>query len=222
MNGAEPEPPAPETPPTEPEASRSRRLPGSAVLGGLISLIGLGWLLSSTGVLELTVASTIAVLLIAAGLAILATPEAPHGLLITVGIVLALAGATATVVDGDPLRGGIGDRVEEPLAIADVEGTYRLGIGQLTLDLTAPSFAACATTRIEASVGIGQLVVVVPDGATIDVRGEVGIGNLELLGRQRGGVSVDLHMHAAGAPGAPVLEFDLAAGIGDVTVTRAW
>src|SRR3972149_1787879 len=127
MNGAEPEPPpAPETPPAAPEASRPRRRHGSAVLGGLISLVGLGWLLSSTGVLELTVASTIALLLIAAGLAILATPEAPHGLLITVGIVLALAGAVATVVDTDLLRGGIGDRIEEPLVIADVEDTYRL------------------------------------------------------------------------------------------------
>ncbi len=221
MNSAGPEPPASETPPAEPETSRPRRLHGSAVLGGLISLIGLGWLLSTTGLLELTVPSTIALLLIAAGLAILATPEAPHGLLITVGIVLALAGAVATVVDADLLRGGIGDRFEQPLAIADVEDTYRLGIGQLTLDLTAPSFAAGETTRIEAAVGIGQLVVVVPAGAAIDVRGEVGIGNLELLGRQRGGVSVDLDMQAAGAPGAPLLEFDLAVGIGDVTVTRA-
>ena len=223
MNGAEPEPPpAPETPPAEPEASRPRRLHGSAVLGGLISLIGLGWLLSSTGVFELTVASTIALLLIAAGLAIPATPEAPHGLLIRVGIVLALAGAVATVVDTDLLRGGIGDRIEEPLVIADVEDTYRLGIGQLRLDLTGPSFAAGETTRIEATVGIGQLAVVVPAEAAIDVRGEVGIGDLQLLGRQRGGISVDLHMRAAGAPGAPVLELDLTAGIGEVTVTRAW
>ena len=61
--------------------------------------------------------------------------------------------------------------------------------------------------------------MLVPAAATLDVKGRVGVGNLQLLGRQEGGVDVELRVQAKGERPGPSLELDLEVGIGDLEVT---
>ena len=76
-----------------------------------------------------------------------------------------------------PLKGGIGDRTWAPDTIAEVrsDSPYRLAIGDGTLDLTA--ILPGESFEVEASVGLGQLTVLVPavhDKRVIDEKSAAG------------------------------------------------
>ena len=82
-------------------------------------------------------------------------------------------------------------------------------------DLPAPAGPEPAIVR--ARVGIGQLVVIVPDGVAVRVEGKAGLGNVKVLEREEGGIDVDLVVEPpAGAE--PTLDLRLSVGIGEVSV----
>jgi hypothetical protein len=99
---------------------------------------------------------------VAIGLVLVLVPGR-HGLLALLGLLVALAGAPALLVDDDVLGGGLGDRVEKPRAAADLE-PYRHGLGKLTVDLTSPGLELDGA-RVVASLAVGELVVLLPDDA---------------------------------------------------------
>jgi hypothetical protein len=125
-----------------------------------------------------------------------------------------------------PVEGGFAERVVRPQSPAEVRPSYRLAGGELILDLSRVRFGPGAAP-IEASVGGGRLLVVVPDEVAVDVRGRVGIGNLDLLGQEEPGAQLDTTVNrpASRAPArgaaAPTLDLDLMAGYGVVEVRRA-
>jgi predicted membrane protein len=189
---------------------------GRVALGAILVVAGVIWLLSATGALDLSYGTWIGVLLVLIGLAIALIPGR-HGGLVLLGILVALAGLPALVVDEDVFRGGVGDELETPTSRADLE-PYRHGIGKLTVDLTSPDLDLDGAT-VEASIGIGELVVVVPDDADVELDVHVGIGNVEALGRSESGVDVDV-VGLSGTSGRQELALELEAGIGDVRVER--
>jgi predicted membrane protein len=75
------------------------------------------------------------------------------------------------------------------------------------------------TTAVEARVGVGELVVEVPDGVSFQVVASSGLGEVQVLGEQEGGVAnrVDATVEAGGDRR---LELDLRVGIGQVRVER--
>jgi len=188
----------------------SRLALGVILVGG-----GLLWLLSSTGVIDLSYQTWIGVLLIAIGLAIAFTPGR-HGLLAALGVLVVLAGLPALVVDTNLLRGGVGDEIEAPSSPEAVT-TYRQGIGKLTVDLTAPMLRT-EDVAVEARLGIGELLVIVPFLSPVTVDAHVGIGNVETLGRSRSGIDVDVRESVEGIGGE--LALDLEAGIGNIRIQR--
>jgi hypothetical protein len=106
------------------------------------------------------------------------------GAVATVAVVLAgLAGAAVAAVDA---KGGVGERVERPHTGADLEDEYRLGAGQLELDLSGLELPP-GETRVKARVGFGELDVVLPAGVAVDVTSEVEWGHADVLGRQEDG-----------------------------------
>jgi predicted membrane protein len=117
-----------------------------------------------------------------------------------------------------PLRGGIDDRVIAPADLAGLPTTERLGIGDLTLDLADVDFTG-DERHLTASVAIGQLTVVVPDGVTVELHGDVGVGVVDAFELQNDGwtPSVDETFEGSG-PGR--IELDLEVGIGHVEVRR--
>jgi predicted membrane protein len=98
-------------------------------------------------------------------------------------IIAVVAGGAIAAVDA---KGGVDDRMERPRTAADLEDEYHLGAGELELDLSELELPA-GETRVEASVGFGELDIILPTGAPVDVTGEVRWGDAEVLGREEHG-----------------------------------
>jgi phage shock protein PspC (stress-responsive transcriptional regulator) len=130
--------------------------------------------------------------------------------------VLGLVALVASI--GVPLFSGIGDRVVRPSAATGVRSKYELGIGNLTLDLGDVAIPR-GQTFVNARVGIGNLRVVVPQDASVDVRGSVGIGAVDLLDQSDSGTSV--HDHVVDRTGSGrVVVLKARTGLGKVEVER--
>ena len=186
----------------------SRLALGAILLGGVAL-----WLLANVGVLDLSYQTWIGVLLVAIGLSITLTPG-HHGLLALLGILAVLAGLPALLVD-DVVTGDVGEATETPATAAELE-KYEHGIGKLTIDLTSPHLAR-ADLHVEAGIGIGELLVLVPEATGVSVDAHVGIGNVDVLGIEEGGLDVDVEQDVAGE-GDHRLSLELEAGIGDIRV----
>jgi hypothetical protein len=79
------------------------------------------------------------------------------------------------------LGNGIGHRDYVVAGRADVRAAYKLGIGDLTVDLSKVAFAE-RPAHVSARVDVGRLTVIVPGGTRVRVTGDADYGNLELLG----------------------------------------
>lgn len=182
-------------------------------LGALLLGAGVLWLLSIADVLELSYQTWVGLILIAIGLAIAFTPG-HHGLLVVLGVLVTLAGLPALVV-GDVFTGDVGDAIEVPATPAEIV-PYEHGIGKLTIDLTSPGLGG-DDLDVEAHIGIGELLVLVPDEADVVVDAHVGIGNIDALGTEEGGLDVDLEDRIP-VGGEQEISLELEAGIGDIRI----
>jgi len=140
--------------------------------------------------------------------------------MMVVGVALTVVLSVAVAADWDlgaPLAGGVGDRTVRPATPAEL-ATYELGAGDLLVDLRQLQVPP-GTTAVEARVGVGELVVEVPDGVSFQVVASSGLGEVQVLGEQEGGVAnrVDATVEAGGDRR---LELDLRVGIGQVRVER--
>lgn len=136
-------------------------------------------------------------------------------ILILLAILVAPIGIVASFVTA-PLEGGVGDHTFAPVTAAEVQPDYRSLGGRLTLDLTQ-LITSPRDIHIAASVAIGQLVVILPEGASIELHTQVGAGDVLVLGSQDVGTSLDSifvrrHMNRT------TFILDLEAGIGEVYV----
>jgi phage shock protein PspC (stress-responsive transcriptional regulator) len=125
-----------------------------------------------------------------------------------------------------PLEGGIGGLRFTPANAAELRDEYRLMGGTLILDLTDLSIPA-QPVRIAASVAAGQLVVIVPPDASVELRARMGAGQVTVFDYYHDGIiltnagtSLDeqyVRRHRFG----PTYVLDLQGGIGDVFVTNS-
>ncbi|MCW4352494.1 PspC domain-containing protein [Hoyosella sp. YIM 151337] len=142
-----------------------------AVLTALALLFGVSWLTAGRiGAITLAV--------IGVGLLIGAFRGAGHGL---VPVAAPLAGfviiaTIAAPFDFSYFKAGIGERSYQPVAISDLQPEYRLGMGSLTVDLRELDLTENAA--IDASVGIGELVVRVPDDINVRTSCDVKMGEM--------------------------------------------
>lgn len=207
-----------------PAAAPSRRPHGAALLGGVLAVAGLVWLLAAADAVPVAAQAAIGVLLVAVGLAHALLPSGPHqGLLVAAGVTLALLGAAASALNLDLVDGGVGDRRYAPGELTELRHEYSLGIGSLGIDLTRlePAGETAGAVPLRATIGIGELVVAVPRGASVVVDARVAVGELDVRGRRRSGVDVRLQTDDAGdaAEGdAPSFRLELEGGIGSVRV----
>ena len=183
-------------------------------VGAILLATGVVWLLATLGVIDLTYRAWIGVVLVAIGLTIMLLPGR-HGMLVLLGVVVALAGAPALLVDGEVVAGGIGERTETPASATELE-PYRHGVGKLTVDLR--SFAVDIDRPfVRASVGIGELVVLTPSGSDVTIDAHAGIGSIETPDRSRSGIDVELESSIHGEIGGEIrLRLDV--GIGTIRV----
>ena len=201
--------------------------PAPRVAGLLPAGVGLVFVAAGTAAqLDVTdVASVdwrivVAALVVAAGALVVAAAATGRrvGGVAALGVVLLLALALGLAVRV-PLFSGIGNRDVAPAAVADLPARYELGIGRLTVDLAGLELPR-GETRLRTTVGIGDLRVLVPRNATVEVDGRAQAGDVELLGRERHGGHVRQRLVERVGSGR-VLVLDAWVGLGRVRVERS-
>jgi hypothetical protein len=209
-------------PPAGPAPPADRHGPASAtvLVGALLVLVGIGWLLDASGV-EVPWRAVLPAALIAVGLACVAGAfrGRQHALMV-VGVALTVVLSLAAAADWDldvPWGGGVGDRTERPTTPADLTG-YELGVGNLVVDLRQLQVPP-GTTAVEARVGIGELVVEVPQGVSVQVVASSGLGQVQVFGDEDGGIASRIDASSEQG-GDRRLELDARVGLGEVRVEQ--
>jgi hypothetical protein len=190
---------------------------GRLVLGGLLIAFGVLWLVDAAGLTELRWRVVLPAALTVVGVGLLASAgRRNHGGLVGLGIVLTVLVVFAGMFPVSTPLVGVGDRTERPRAAAEMATGYELGMGTLLVDLRDVEVPR-GGAELSASVGMGDLVVRLPEGVGAEVRARSGAGEIVLLGRSRGGVGVTLDERV---PENPTLTLDLSVGLGKVEVRR--
>jgi phage shock protein PspC (stress-responsive transcriptional regulator) len=220
---AESQPPVRDLP-AAPEPLPARRyLPLTWITAGILAACaGVAVLLDGTGAFDVTPTRFLVFALSLTSAALVATAWVGRpGGLVALGIVLAVSLAAATAIHVPPWA-GIGEQIERPRSVAELGSSYELGAGRLVLDLRAVDLDG-GTRTIEADVGVGELVVLLPRGIAAQARSHVSIGHLELFGSERGGIDIgEASSVAAVAPEFEgergTFDLDLEVGVGSASV----
>ena len=194
----------------------------SRILMGLILVVlGAGWIIALLADVTIPWALVFAVAVILIGMRLVAGPDDNLGFWIMVGIVavawamfLPTAPATLSLASS-----GVGDRTHAPIRAADLPASYELGIGTLELDLSRLE-AADESVPLTATVGMGDLVVVLPCDLSATGTATAGVGDLAILGDSSGGVSLSRAWthRSLTAAAAGELELETSVGIGTTTI----
>jgi phage shock protein PspC (stress-responsive transcriptional regulator) len=208
------------TPPPVVRAPRERSRLGLVTVSAAALVSGaLAWAYAA-GADSLTPARITAVaLLIVGGGLVVGTWIGRARWLIAVGLLLCLGLGTAAAADatGGTLRGGIGSRTWVADQAVDRQ-SYRLGIGEATLDLTQLPTGG-GHVVVNARVGLGHLIVLVPDGVPVRVHAKVRIGDITEYGRSLvNGSDTVQRTRSYGPAGDPQVEVEANVGTGQVEV----
>ena len=207
----------------EPAMVKSLRLPwrsgaGRAALGAAFIVVAAAMVLASTDAIHWDVASGIAILGLGAVL-IAASFAGGARWLIIPGLLL--AGAVGFLKAADVhLRGGWGDRDIAVASVADLHDRYDLSAGRLRIDLRDLQLSEGEERNIRARVGMGDLVIRVPQGVTVDADARSGAGQVELFGRQSDGLDVTHTTTQDLGSGGGTLHLDADVGLGRIIVVR--
>jgi phage shock protein PspC (stress-responsive transcriptional regulator) len=223
-------PPAPEPQPGEaPPAVEQRNGPRSPVPGvtvaALLIVIGIAVLLRQFTDIDLGARAVLgtALLVVGVGLvvgAVTGLGRGARGGLIGLGLVLTAALAVASTVHLP--SHDVGDRTYRPLTAAAVERHYEHGVGDLTIDLTAVDLAALdapIVTTIDS--GLGDVDVVVPRSADVEVTVHTGAGEADVFGvNSEGGFFPGSGSADWSGNSEPEFRITISNGVGDVEVER--
>jgi phage shock protein PspC (stress-responsive transcriptional regulator) len=135
--------------------------------------------------------------------------------LIVLGVLLLPFAWIASLIDV-PMQGPWGSHRFSPTSPAEVRETYHVAGGQLVLDLSRIEGGGDPIT-VAADVGVGELRVLVPDDASLELDASVGGGAMSILG----GPTQDgtgLEDHRMIEAGEPEIILDLETGLGVIRV----
>jgi phage shock protein PspC (stress-responsive transcriptional regulator) len=215
--------PTAETARSAPAAARPPKRPSlfAPVLGALLAAAGLFGLLAVLGVYDVDLAVVLAAAVAAVGgaIAVGAMTQRRVGGLVVLGLLL-LAAFGAAAMTPVSVSSGIGEKVERPLAVSSLQSSYELGVGELDLDLGSVTLRP-GTTSVDASVGVGQLLITVPEGVAVEVDAHAGVGEVNLFGARDDGIDAQRTITIPGStPDAPVLDIEADIGFGYIEVRR--
>jgi phage shock protein PspC (stress-responsive transcriptional regulator) len=212
--------PEPSPPAAEPPAPRKRSKAGlitvgaALVVGGGLALAypyAGGWL---------TPAHIIGILLGVLGLGMVGGSFVRGGRgLIGLAVPLAAVGILLTAVSPDGWHGA-GEITERPTTVDQVRPNYQRSLGAVDLDLRALPNTGTVDTRV--NVGAGDIVIVVPPKADVEVRCHANLGNVECLGHTAAGADTDVSVTDNGVdgPGGLKIKLDVEVGTGNAEVRR--
>lgn len=200
----------------EPDETTSSR---PTAVGWGIGLIAIGviWILALAGV-TIRWELVLPIALIGIGLVVLTVGRRGIGDgLVGLGVVVAVIAILVPTSAGPPPISA-GGRDISVVDLDALEPEYTLGAGSLELDLRDLD-AAGMPVEVRVRVGMGELVVRVPEGASVDGDARVGLGEVRAFGQSRGGVVPTLSLSSDGDDRLE-LQLDLQVGMGRIEVTR--
>ena len=142
------------------------------------------------------------------------------GLATAFGVALAfvlVAAAIFAAVFHVHVGNGIGDRTYNVTTFGDLRSEYKLGIGDLRVDMRDVQLPV-GVTHLRMRVDVGRLVLLVPHNAALRVSTDADVGSVDLLGRSTDGREIDRSVDEAGKR---VLDVDAHVGAGSLHVERA-
>jgi phage shock protein PspC (stress-responsive transcriptional regulator) len=155
----------------------------------------------------------VAGLVIAAGAALVAAAfvgGARWLVLPAMAIALPLAFVSAAGIN---LDGGFGERTERPGTLAEVHDSYRIGAGQLVVDLRDVKLPA-GDHRLKIGIGTGHALVLVPQDVCVASKASIGMGAVQSFDRVGGGIDVNWEDGRKAPAGTPRLVIDGDVGLG--------
>lgn len=229
-----PVPPAPPVPvppvppagaaPTAPAPSPARTEPsvlGRAVVGAAALAVGIALLLGNTTSLDVSPKAIVAVLLlIVGGGLIVGSRWGRARWLIVPGLVLTALLALLAVLPDWRLDDGAGERLYRPDDLAELRSSYRLGAGELRLDLSELDLDG-SQVDVAARVGFGELAVIVPDDVRVVATARASVGEVDLFGRTQGGLGRVGETVVDGDEDEGTIRLVARVGFGEITLRRA-
>lgn len=219
------------------ERQRAGTRIGRLTFGLAMMTLGVLWLLGSLGVLDVGPRQVLAATLLVVGLGLLASSIAGRGRgLIATGLLIAPLVMLLTLSpriplifanDGPIIVENREPAVIRPQSVAAISGTLEFGVGTVVIDLRdldVDELVAAGVTSLDVALGVGDLRILLPADVTTEVRAELGIGRIDLIGRTNGGFGVSAEATVAPAglsdAGDALLELHVEQGIGRITVAR--
>jgi hypothetical protein len=208
--GVAPPPPPVQAPP------RPKSILGRMTIAVGLIAIGAMTLLDTANIIEPTFRHYLAVAVGIVGVGLLVgTLWGRSWGLIVLGLVLMPALIAATVVQV-PLRGSFGERIYQPQTIAEIPDRYQLAGGTLEIDLRGLDLDR-GPVVIVATVGFGELVVLVPAEAATTLDARAGFGEVVIDGASSGGINV---VKSTQWPGIGSVIVDVEVGFGSARIVR--
>ncbi|KOV20847.1 hypothetical protein ADK60_25885 [Streptomyces sp. XY431] len=178
-----------ETGPTPPPAPRPpvvvhRRERSPLGLIGLLLAVGAAsavWSASADGGTAVAAGTVLATALLVIGLTLLLGAKFGRARRLVVPGVLLTVALTAIGQSSVSAQNLLGERSWTAVTAVELEPKYTLGIGSARLDLGGLDPAG-ATLATEVELGAGDLTVTVPPDVTVNVRAEVGLGQVRVPG----------------------------------------
>ena len=201
----------------QPRVARKRERSGLGwlTIGAALLALGVAALLDGANVVGISLVQYLAVPLAILGIGMLIGTWYGRARWLAAPALLLTPFVLAASLVHVPFKGGSGDVTYRPATVAAVRPVYRLTAGQLTIDLRALKLTAPISIR--ATAVAGHILVYVPPGATLNVRGRAGGGEVSLFGRTFDGFNIDVR-RSFGPPSPHVITLDLEASLGQVEV----
>jgi phage shock protein PspC (stress-responsive transcriptional regulator)/predicted membrane protein len=137
--------------------------------------------------------------------------------LIALAVPLAAIGIGMTTIFPNGVQGGFGDIKEQPTSLSEVRSNYERGVGSVELDLTKLPASGHLNTRIH--LDLGDVTVIVPETADVDLRCTARLGDVQCLDREQSGTDNNLvTANDNGSDGVGGLDLDLNVGVGTGSV----
>jgi len=190
-----------------PSTAASRSAPASYLgrytFAGMLLVIGFTALLETTDVItfDRRLYPAIALSVVGGGLVVGAFWGRSRALIV-LGLLLVPVVILASLIDV-PLVGGAGERNFQPATATSVRDEYRLVAGEMVIDLTETEWGS-EPVSFEATIGMGELSIIVPQGVEVDLDASVGAGEIAFFDEFREGF--DLDFDSVGGSGSPAAQ----------------
>ncbi len=175
---------------TQVAVAKARKSPYARKAFAVLLMIGGAMTLSAVqGWFDVSVGSLLAsaLILVGAGLLVGAWLGRPIGF-IFVGLCLSFFLLSAAVLT-DTWDKGIGQRAFLPTSASEVQPSYALAIGEIKLAIPKAALSK-PTTNIAVKLGIGNMMVTVPDDAIVRLHAKAKAGEISMFGRKLDGTDL--------------------------------